>query len=74
MPFSDNRCTVAPKSKGKLNYKAVFECYGNQFDFPKRIAGAVHKFRSDFIPQKTPLPDNEKCKRANKPNYQFPTR
>ena len=74
MPFSDNRCTIAPKSNGKLNYKTVFELYGSQFDFPKHLAGAVHKFRANFMPQKTTLPENKMCKRTNKPNYQFPKR
>lgn len=74
MPFSFNRSTVAPKSKGKLNYKAVFERYGNQFNFPRHLAGAVHKFRTNFTLKNTPLPDNKLCKRTNKPNYPFPTR
>ena len=74
MPFSYNRCTVASKSKGKLNYKAVFERYGNQFNFPMHLAGAFRKSRSDFMPQNTTLPVHEICMRKNQPNNNFPKR
>jgi len=74
MPFTFNRYTFAPKSRGKLNYKAVFECYGNQFHFARHLTGSAHKLRSDIMPQNNTLPDNEMCKRTNNSNYPFPKR
>ena len=74
MPSTYNRCTNASKSKGKLNYKVVYECYGNHFQFSRHSPGAFRKSRSDFMPPNTTLPVHEICMRTNQPNNNFPKR